>query len=31
MAQTYRPAVDATGKPTTGVKKLRLFFQQHQH
>lgn len=28
MAQQYRPAVDASGKPTVGVKKLRLFFQQ---
>ena len=28
MAQQYRPATDAQGKPTTGVKKLRLFFQQ---
>jgi biopolymer transport protein ExbD len=30
MAQKYRPAVDASGKPTTGVKKLRLFFQEHR-
>lgn len=28
LNQTYRPAVDATGKPTVGVKKLRLFFQE---
>jgi biopolymer transport protein ExbD len=31
LAQSYRPAVDANGKPIAGVKKLRLFFQQHQH
>lgn len=28
LAQQYRPALDASGKPTTGTKKLRLFFQQ---
>lgn len=27
LAQKYRPAVDASGKPITGVKKLRMFFQ----
>lgn len=31
MAQKYRPAVDAKGQPTTGVKKLRIFFQEHGH
>jgi hypothetical protein len=31
MAQKYRPAVDASGKPITGVKKLRIFFQAHAH
>jgi biopolymer transport protein ExbD len=31
LAQKYRPAVDATGKPITGVKKLRIFFQEHRH
>lgn len=28
LAQQYRPATDASGKPTAGTKKLRLFFQQ---
>lgn len=28
LNQTYRPAVDAKGNPTVGVKKLRLFFQE---
>jgi biopolymer transport protein ExbD len=31
LDQKYRPAVDASGKPTSGVKKLRLFFQEHHH
>lgn len=28
LNQTYRPALDAKGQPTVGVKKLRLFFQR---
>jgi len=28
LAQTYKPAVDMKGNPTTGVKKLRVFFQE---
>ena len=28
LNQTYRPALDANGKPTVGVKKLRLHFQR---
>lgn len=28
LNQTYRPALDAKGQPTVGVKKLRLYFQR---
>jgi biopolymer transport protein ExbD len=31
MSQKYRPAVDTSGKPIPGVKKLRIFFQEHHH
>lgn len=30
MNQKYRPAVDASGKPVPGVKKLRIFFQENR-